>query len=48
MLKVKFNPLAFTIEEVNQLLIDGHEPLPHQLWKRPEKKEKEKEQDSPC
>lgn len=32
-LRVRFNPLAFTIEEVNRLLAEGAEPLPPHMWR---------------
>jgi hypothetical protein len=33
-LTVMFNPLNFTIEENNQMLADGWEPLPVHMWRR--------------
>lgn len=35
-LKVRFNPLAFTMAEVNQLLAEGAEPLPPSMWYLPD------------
>lgn len=40
-LKVRFNPLAFTMEEVNQLLADGAEPLPPGMWYLPESRKQQ-------
>ena len=31
-LQVRFNPLAFTMEEVNEMIRKGYEPLPPHMW----------------
>lgn len=42
-LRVLFNPLAFTTEEVNEMMAEGYEPLPHHMWRLTDERRREQE-----
>jgi hypothetical protein len=44
-LKVVFNPLAFSPEEVNRMLAEGHEPAPVDQWWLTDKRRAERDGD---
>jgi hypothetical protein len=40
-MKITFNPLAFSPEEVNEMLAKGYEPAPLGCWQLTDKRRKE-------